>query len=174
MPTKKKQPSKKSIEYVRPQPGTFTLEKFPGVEFKFRLITIDDESWCIEKLGKTPWGMIKPGAEAMAADLCRMYFHFLTDGSKRKFVPEEREEMDYETGKTNKVIVSGPRLFMQSVDGGSITEITIIGHAFLQTLLASRPLDAMPEEMKKKVQEWIRKEQSKKTPEPPVELTLPK
>lgn len=163
--TKKKIPSKKSIEYVRPTPGTFTLVKFPGVEFSFRLINVDDESWCMSKFEKLPWAVMT-AEKSMAADLCTLYFNFLTDECKQRFVPVRKEEMDYETGETKEIIVSGPRLFMQSIDGGNIVEMTLISHAFLQTILASRPIDSLPEEIKKNLLKQIQKNKEKSQPEP--------
>lgn len=156
--SKKKPAIKKTIEYVRPRPGTFGLEKFPGVEFTFRIISIDDEAWCVQNLGKKPWDVMTSDT-ASAVDLCRLYFYFLTDEGKIHFVPFKKEEMDFETGLTKEVIISGPRLFMQSIDGGSLTEMTLIGRAFLQTIFASRPISELPEDIKKNLMDWVKKNQ---------------
>lgn len=155
MSEKKRVPKKTSLEYTRPTPGTFTLETFPGVTFRFRKITIDDEAWVSEHFeGRSPWA-IMTAPKAQAAELCRLYFHFLEDRSKEHFVPETKKERDYETGEEREVVVSGPRLFMQSIDGGNLTEMTLISHAFTKTILASRPISALPEEVKKSLQKWI-------------------
>jgi len=163
MSEKKKSP-KKSLEYARPEPGTFELRAFPGVVFRFRKITIDDEAWCIDTLGGAIGDIIRREKER-AGVLCRLYFHCLTDEGKRHFLPEKRVEVDYENGGEKEVVVSGPRLFMQAIDGGSVTEIIMIARAFLKTIAASRPIDDLPEDLKKSVMKWLA-EDKKPKPEP--------
>jgi hypothetical protein len=168
----KKTTSKKSLGYTRAQPGIFSLEKFPGVEFKFRIITVDDEAFCHKSFGKTPWELMT-STSIMAADLCRLYFHFLTDDSKKNFIPERRTEIDYETGEEKEVVISGPRLFMQSIDGGSPTEMMLIGKAFFDTLASSCPLENLPDDLKKTVLEAIkRKQEQSKTEAGPMGSTI--
>jgi hypothetical protein len=152
--TKPKKLNKKSLEYVRPDTGRFELNTFPGVEFRFRKISIDDEAWAVETFGKSPWEIIT-GKSAQAADLCRLYFHFLTDDGKQRFIPVRKKEMDYETGEEKDVVISGPRLFMQSIDGGSLTEMVLISRAFVQTVVASRPISELPDDVKKSVLKWM-------------------
>jgi hypothetical protein len=155
----KKPAPKKALAYTRPQPGTFTLNKFPGVDFRFRMISIDDEAWCLENLGNTP-GTIISSKTATSAELCRLYFHFLEDDCKARFIPEEAESINYDTGKKETVVVPGYRLFMKSIDGGSLTEILLIARAFLKTLLASRPISDLPDEVKKNLMAQIESRQT--------------
>lgn len=174
MNDKKKKINKKAIEYVRPEPGIFDLKAFPGIEFKFRKIWIDDEAWINQTFNKNVWEMMNNSA-ASSADLCRMYFNFLTDESKLHFPPEKVEELNYETGEKEQVLLNGPKKFMRSIDGGSMVEITLIAQAFLKTLLASRPLDDLPEEIKKNILTRYQdtKKEKKKAIEDKTELRQP-
>ncbi len=159
--SEKKKINKKSIEYVRPEPGSFNLAAFPGVEFKFKKIFLDDEAWVIDTFGKNIWEIIN-NKQVHAADLCRMYFRFLEDASKVHFKPEEIETLDYETNEVKKELVNGPKKFMRSIDGGSVTELILIAQAFLKTLIASRPISDLPEDVKKNVMEAIAEAKAQK------------
>jgi hypothetical protein len=170
----KKKPSKASLEYVRPEPGTFNLVAFEGVEFRFRKITIDDEAWAKEHFGKTIWEIINESS-VEAAQVCRLYFHFLEDGFKALFPPERVEVVDYENGGKKEELLNGPKKFMRAIDGGSLTELTLIALAFAKTVFASRPISDLPEDVKKKVMELVKsqkpaaKEPAAKEPEKPAE-----
>ncbi len=165
----KKKVNKKSIEYVRPEPGSFDLKAFPGHVFKFKKIVIDDEAWVMETFGKPTWEVIN-SKEAMASDLCRLYFHFLEDQDKAKFPPEQVEEMNYETGVKGMNLINGPKKFMRAIDGGSLTEMMLIAHAFLKTLIASRPISDLPDDLKKSVLGIIEKGKKKTAPKEEKEL----
>jgi hypothetical protein len=158
--SEKKKVSKKSLEYVRPQFGSFDLRAFPSVEFKFKKISIDDEMLVKEKFGQHSWEIVSKGT-AEASELCRLYFLFLTDESKAYFKPEEIEELDYETNETKKVLINGPKKFMRSIDGGNMTEMLLIADAFVKTLIASRPMSDLPEEIKKNILEAAEKMKDK-------------
>lgn len=162
---KEKKVNKKALEYVRPAFGSFNLKAFPGFEFKFKKISIDDESWVKQNMGRHSWEIINSD-KAEAAELCRLYFHFLENEGKTKFPPETIEEMDYETGEKKSVLLNGPKKFMQSIDGGSLTEMLLIAQAFLMTMVASRPMSDLPEDLKKTVLESIKRRTPKeKEPE---------
>lgn len=155
-----KKVSKKSLEYVRPELGTFTLVAFPGVVFRFRKLSIDDESWCLQTFGSDPWTFINR-QKAQAAELCRMYFHFLDDESKSHFKPEREKKMDYDTGEEKEELITGYRQFMRKIDGGSLTEMLLIASAFAKTLIASRPISDLPEELKKSLEQATKKANEK-------------
>ena len=55
--------------------------------------------------------------------------------------------------------------FMRAIDGGSMTEMTLIALAFAKTLFASRPISDLPEDVKKKVLEMVRTNEEKKNQE---------
>jgi hypothetical protein len=167
-----KKASKKSLTYVRPQPGTFTLEAFPGIEFRFRKVTVDDEAWCEETLGKTPWAVLLQKKEQSAV-LCRMLFHFLHEDDKGHFTPIEEEKLDYDTGKTEVRLVAGYKRFMRSIDGGSPTEIILITQAFTKTLLASKPIDTLPDDLKKSLLTHLQSIELDPKPSDPVTAPNP-
>jgi hypothetical protein len=159
--TSAKKISKKSLSYVRPVPGSFELEKFPGHEFRFRKITLDDEAWCVEKLGASPFEIMSRD-KVQASELCRLYFHFLVDSDKERFFPIEEEVTDYDTGEKKKEVVAGWKRFMRSIDGGSITEMLLIARAFAATIFASRPITDLPDELKKSLLNLVEKAEKKK------------
>lgn len=167
-----KRVSKKSLEYIRPQPGTFTLESFPGHEFRFRKISIDDEAWCVEKLG-VPIHELVSREKVQAADLCRLYFHLLVEDDKKLFFPVEEDVTDYDTGEKKKETIAGSRLFMRAVSGG--VELILIGDAFLKTFFSSRPITDLPDDLKKTLLALVEKgEKAKATKgEPEKETQTP-
>lgn len=151
----KKKVNKKSLEYVRPELGEFNLKAFPGHTFKFKKITVDDEAWVQDTFGVTAWSIVAQ-KKAQLSDVCRLYFRFLDDESKKLFPPEEVEELDYETGETKKFLLNGPKKFMRSIDGGALAEVLMIGQAFIKTLLSCRPISDLPEEVKKSLQKTMK------------------
>lgn len=148
--------NKKAVEYVRPQRGTFTLNAFPDREFHFRKITVDDDAWVSQTFGKGIGELLHQG-KAETAELCRLYFHFLDDEDKLLFPPERRTVVDYEQGGEKEELINGPKKFMQSIDGGSLTELLMISQAFVKTLIASRPISDLPDDLKKSLQAGIEK-----------------
>lgn len=146
--SERKKPSKKSLEYVRPTPGHFELQAFPGVVFHFRKVTLDDEPWVLETFGKSIWEIMSAD-KVEAKDLCRLWFHFLDDTSKSHFKPEKKQEMDYDSGEMKEVLYAGWRQFMRAIDGG-LCEILMVSKAFLETILSARPLDDLHDEALKK------------------------
>jgi hypothetical protein len=149
MAEEKKKVSKKSLEYVRPQPGKYTLEAHAGREFRFRKPTVDDTAWCEATFGQDPMGMIQQ-KKAPLADLCRLFFRYLDDESKAAFAPREYSAVDDETGIATKVTLGGWRRMMKDIEGG-IPEVLSISLAFAQTIFASRPISEMSDEEKKRV-----------------------
>lgn len=151
----KKRVNKKSLDYVRPQPGKFTLEAFPNVEFKFRKMTIDDDAWAEATFGMNPYAMISQKT-ANTEDLCRLYFHFLDAESKTHFKPITEKEPDYEKGGEKETLIPGHRRFMKSI-GAGLVEVFMIANAFGETLLSSRPISDLPEELKKNLMAQVEK-----------------
>lgn len=155
-----KKPSKKSAAYARPQPGTFGLLAFPGVEFEFRKIMVDDEAWAEEQFGVGVYEFASQ-TRNQVKDLCRLYFHFLKPESQALFKPEEMESTDPETGAVKKELVTGSVKLMRSIQGGSLTELLMMSHAFAKTLAASRPMSELPEDLKKSLEELVLKAKEK-------------
>ena len=169
--SEKKKVNKKSIEYVRPQMGSFDLKAFPGRVFTFRKMNLSDDPWCKKNLGAVPGEIIR--SEKMEAlTLCRMYFHFLTEESQDHFQALTETKKDDDTGKEVETFVTRPEVFMRTIDGGNTVELMLIANAFLETLINSRSLNDLPESLKKSLLEVLEKAQAKREAQPATETKL--
>lgn len=155
--------SKKSLTYIRPEMGRFTLEALPGVELRFRKFDLDDYAWVESTFGRPLEQLSQPGGEGvMTSTLARIWFRVLDEESKSHFPPKVETVIDYEsTGEKQEITVPGWQRFMRAISVGEARNK--VNMAFTVTMMAGKSLSDIPDtdptgapsEFKKKVMEWV-------------------
>jgi hypothetical protein len=128
------------LEDLRPEPITFTLWETGDKVHTFRLITIADQKWIKENLGKPFQELFKTGNEIPFADLARIWLNQLVDASP--FEPENRKVKDRETGREEEVFITGSQKLMEAV---ATQEFDRVMDAFYRCIARSRVTPALAE-----------------------------